>query len=568
MKIKISILLLFILSFYTGFGHAQLRFYDNKTDKEYEITDTTDKAIVDKYLESINAKAIEFNSNKNSSSLFRIKNSKGIWQINDINNIEELYYLDKYSQNFPSPIMEEMGITTVSKKNKNYIFSFETENVFEAVPFHKIRIYTNTDTIYEYKNELEKTSLKTRLKYIALQKDNFWALAYYSKEDFKLYQLTKFKYPNEKELHECSMYKYLENLSHPLYPTETETLSFIHDELLNHKSKNTSVEYKNFSKYPIRIKDQKGNWRFYEVENYSPLLSKNQQKKYRLMNTSKDIEKWNVGIVERKSKKYIISFQEGNNIYHETWFDDIEIIEKTVSFYPDYPIMTSEGEDSLDIHGNYVFGKETYSILEKLLLQRDGKYALAFMDSYNNTLYQLSGFHFESTKNVPNLDYFSWEDPYTKEITNNYETMAAAHNILQELSSIDLIVPITFSELNNSDVFKVRNNQTKRWSIQMENGFKADQTLPIAASKIEFIDNGNPIYVVWCDNKVGFYNKTFQHFKPCEYDDFKHIFLDSQYGCALKKDGKWQLFDTQSADKLIKEKAKTIDELKQMWWNR
>lgn len=567
-SLKKTMLILFAHFGILHFSYSQLTFYDVKTEKEYEISKRTDKEIINKYLESINAEAIEFNSNPNSSIKYRIKNKKGIWQINDANDVEEVYNSDKYSLHFPTPIMEELGFTTASKNNKKYIFTFETREVLLEVPFEEIKIHSILDTISNLEEHSEEYEVKARLSYIALQRNQHWALAYYSEDDFQIYQLTNFKYQNEKDLIESNIYQSYLKKHPPTYTKDTEILSFIHKELLKHKSQNTSVEYVMLSKYPLRIKDKKGKWKFYEPENYSSLLSRSQRKKYNLVNSSKAIDELDMGIVERKNKKYLITFQEGNMIFEDTWFDDIEIVSKIDTFYTDFPLLTHDGMDSLDINGDYVLYKEIYTQLEKIILRRDKKYALAFIDNEVNTLYQLSGFHFDAIKNTPNFDHFRWFDERSHEIIYKYEVMSAANNILKGTSNIDLVVPLTYSELNDSHVFKIRNYDTKRWSILMEDGFQSDQTLPIAASKIEYLNLGDPIYVVWCDDKVGFYNETFQHFKACIYDDFQHLNLDYTYGCALKKDGKWELFDAKTTKQLISGKAKSIDELMEMWWNR
>lgn len=80
------------------------------------------------------------------------------------------------------------------------------------------------------------------------------------------------------------------------------------------------------------------------------------------------------------------------------------------------------------------------------------------------------------------------------------------------------------------------------------------------------------IFEVWCDDKVEYYyykhDEDIYRVLPCEYDDFKYVFLDYTYGCAVKSKGKWELYHAQKPEKLVEGSAEKIDRLIELWLNR
>jgi len=161
-------------------------------------------------------------------------------------------------------------------------------------------------------------------------------------------------------------------------------------------------------------------------------------------------------------------------------------------------------------------------------------------------------------------------------ITYQSEAMEIAHQILQKNNDIDVLFYVGVFHLKSygeQPVFKVRNAHSKRWSYQLFDEQPSAHELPMNASKIIEYEQGNEIGLieVWRNDLVGYYyydGENIKQIMECKYDDFEYVFLDSTYGCALKSDGKWELYKIDSPEKMIDESTDSVDELIELWLNR
>lgn len=113
---------------------------------------------------------------------------------------------------------------------------------------------------------------------------------------------------------------------------------------------------------------------------------------------------------------------------------------------------------------------------------------------------------------------------------------------------------------------KGRNKKTQLWGLFVGEVTVFEQ-IPMEFKNI--IRHRYPeTYEVHENGKVGYYNSEFELIKEPVYDDFYYLNIDYTNACALKKNGYWQLFDNSDGSLLVEGKAKSIEELQELWLNR
>lgn len=104
-----------------------------------------------------------------------------------------------------------------------------------------------------------------------------------------------------------------------------------------------------------------------------------------------------------------------------------------------------------------------------------------------------------------------------------------------------------------------------KWGLFMGEG-EVYQIVPMEFDSLQYYDD-RQVTATWLNGKVGYYNASKQ-VKPTEYDDFEFIFIDYDYTVGLKKDNKWQMYDSFSGEFMFEGKADTPEELLDKWLYR
>jgi hypothetical protein len=335
---------------------------------------------------------------------------------------------------------------------------------------------------------------------------------------------------------------------------------FMHLEELYQYKDIQAIEFnENFGPYPARVKTKKGDW----------LLINNEGELYGREGYALELNTLDCGpytTAKHKNSTYICSIgDEGMIIQEEFPFDEIK---EHHSWYTEEVIDPVTGKYLLD----------SMLICDYLMVKRDDHWALAFYDNSSYTVCQLSGFHFEQPKDLPDSILSSFIESMNGmyDLKYNSEVMQVAHQILQKNDDIDVLFYVGVFYLESygeQPVFKVRNKNSKRWSYHLFNEQPSSSQLPMNANNIKEHERGNEIGLieVWRDDHVGYYyynGEKIKQIMECNYDDFKYVFLDSTYGCALKSDGKWELYKMDSPEKMIDGSADSVDKLIELWLNR
>jgi hypothetical protein len=254
-----------------------------------------------------------------------------------------------------------------------------------------------------------------------------------------------------------------------------------------------------------------------------------------------------IHVASKKGKKYLTYYTDSGelDVFENLWFDEV------------VPHLTSAVSWSIDpLTGDEI--EIPMKVSNYIQLRRGEKWAIAI--DYKRKIYLLSGFHFKSKEDLPGhlLDHYSIEFQDGQYYEFDERLLATAQKIIAEFPEYDFIQPVTYLE-NGKSVFKVKNTASKNpWSLYVEKPHKKDLIYPI---NVDDIDTNSRVFIVRNNGKLGFYNRSLTGHLPCEYDELEIIFLDRTYGCALKKDGKWELYDTFTTEKLVKDSADSIDAL-------
>lgn len=178
---------------------------------------------------------------------------------------------------------------------------------------------------------------------------------------------------------------------------------------------------------------------------------------------------------------------------------------------------------------------------------------------------QLSLDENEALALLPTTD-FIYQHP-TEVPQQNYS--ALGHETLIELVRIrkkhGLNPPISLDPYGYH--FLGQSQKTGLWGYYVGEGILTEAIPPLYDS-LHFYEKNSGTVVVWKNNKAGAYNSEYELTFPIEFDAFKEIFLDYQYGCGFNKNGFWQLYDCFNAQLLISGKSINPDELIDLWLQR
>ncbi|NGZ90202.1 hypothetical protein [Psychroflexus maritimus] len=285
------------------------------------------------------------------------------------------------------------------------------------------------------------------------------------------------------------------------------------------------------SRFPLRLKNKKSNWVLFDSYE-DDLFLVNEAKKYSFQFPSPLLENRGFTLAFRKDKIYYTNLQESKVI---TKMSFTQVVPRTIT--GTFMVENPEGE----------LKEEQETSLESFTVKNGVKWGLIEMASDN--IYLSRNFLYNSSEEVPEATGFQ---SYQLEMMEN----------LREVKKLDLLVALD----ENGYYFKARDKKTKLF------GLYAGERMPFNQIPAKYDDikrHRNPeTYEVWKNGKVGYYNGNFDLVMEPIYDDFKFVHLDYTFGCALKKNGKWELYNAHEPKKLVEGNAKTIDELIELWLNR
>ncbi len=284
--------------------------------------------------------------------------------------------------------------------------------------------------------------------------------------------------------------------------------------------------------FPFRLKNRKGNWALFH-SGYESLFMEKESKKYSFQFPTSVMEQRGFTVANRKGKTYLI------NLYNEEvetkmGFDEVEISSKKDTIFT-YDIDYNEEKRIVDS-------------IDKIAVRVGDKWGLIELSDHD-FFYLSHDFLYDSIKEVPPATGF------------NGGQLEMIENIRKE-HNVDLLEALD----ENGYFFKGRNKKTKLFGIYVGEG-QASESIPQKYDNIIHHENTGT-YEVWKNNKVGYYNSNFILVFEPRFDDFKHVHLDYTYGCALKTNGTWRLYDTFEPKKLVEGSAATVDGLIDLWLDR
>lgn len=287
----------------------------------------------------------------------------------------------------------------------------------------------------------------------------------------------------------------------------------------------------NRSRFPLRLKNKKGNWVPFDSYQDDLFLEK-EAKKYSFQLPSPILENRGFTLAIRKGRIYFISLREA------------EVITK-MSFTQIEPRTITNTYMIENLEGGLQEVREVF--LQSFAVKNGDKWGLIEMADDN--IYLSRNFLYNSSEEVPKATGFQ---SYQLEMMEN----------LRKEQKLDLLVPLD----EYGYYFKARNKKTKLFGLYAGEGMPFNQ---IPEKYDEIIRHRHPeTYEVWKGGKVGYYNGNFNLVFDPIFEDFKFVHLDYTYGCALKKNGKWELYDAHEPKKLVEGSAETIDQLIELWLNR
>lgn len=305
-----------------------------------------------------------------------------------------------------------------------------------------------------------------------------------------------------------------------------------------------AIEYTPYgSRYPFRIQKKNGNFVLYDLDTEAFLEEK------KLSEFSFDLPQLNLEerylfTVQKGGKRYFAHSIEGMAVFEAMPFDEYELIMDTIvqEYYDHY----------LDEHVN-----DTIIRFSHIAIQNDGKWG-AVHYSTETGMYQVLGFHFDKIDDFPDLEKY------------NYDELQAIHRTLTASSDIDRAIPFYIGQDDYYILLKLHNHATNRWLVHCtsyDGGGCPFKNAP--AGNTQLIEHQEAeVLEVWCEDKVGYWNKQMEEVFSCEYDSFEVVHLDYMYGCALQEEGEWSLYDCQEGKPLVTGNASSIEDLVELWLNR
>jgi len=226
-------------------------------------------------------------------------------------------------------------------------------------------------------------------------------------------------------------------------------------------------------------------------------------------------------------------------LYDSIIFANIDAIEKQKK-------ANKEAVQKAYKEGTEIFDKPLPNLI--ILAQKKGLWGrIALSEEYE--ILVAEPFIYETPENVPTTNWdITYHLPYLQDLYKN--------------KNIDLAQPVP------QEIVYVtgRNKKIKKWGFYGGEG-SFEELIKPAYDSIK-MHKYPTVYEVWNQQKVGYYNSDFDLIFEPQFDDFEYVHLDYTHGCALKKNGKWELYDAYEPKKLIEGSATSIDKLIELWLDR
>lgn len=283
------------------------------------------------------------------------------------------------------------------------------------------------------------------------------------------------------------------------------------------------------SRYPARIQNKKGNWMLFEEGWARPqLFLPKKAKRYTFQFPNPAQEDMQMTWATRKGYTYWVNLED-KSIETRLKFDEVKLTSKIV-------------QDR--------FKDDEVERIDKIVVRIDDKWGLLEPSGYDAPGFYISrNFLYNAPEDVPPARNF--DDGQLQMVED-----------IRQTYKVDLVEAID----DYGYYLKGRKKGTQDFGLFMGEGEVA-QMLPIDFNTI--IRHPNiETFEVWKDGKVGYYNSEFELVKPPVYEEFHLMYFDYTWGCALQKDGFWQLFNTFDGSLMVEGKAETIEELQELWLNR
>lgn len=305
------------------------------------------------------------------------------------------------------------------------------------------------------------------------------------------------------------------------------------------------------SSYPFRAKNKKGNWMLY-TDQWSDdqfiMTRKAQRYSFQFPNAAEEriLMTW----ARRHGYSYWVNLES-------------ERIEKKMAFN-DVKVTTGKVKQHLD---DLEFEVD---IIEKIAVKAGDKWGLIEPGGYTGDAFYVSrNFLHNSPDEVPPATRFDIGQLQMLETIRSYffvDQLEALDDFGYYLKGRKQKEKHYGFFLSWLYLFEPKNQTEDLYGLFVGEG-KVYQTIPIEYSDIKSHHNPEEVFEVWKDGKVGYYNSDYELIIEPIYDEFHFMHLDNNAGCALKKEGFWQLFDAFDGSLVVEGKAKTIEELQDFWLN-
>ncbi|MCZ4318992.1 hypothetical protein O4H26_08325 [Aequorivita viscosa] len=295
----------------------------------------------------------------------------------------------------------------------------------------------------------------------------------------------------------------------------------------------TAIEFNSSTdtRFPFRVKNKRGNWMLYDHDDENIIMVK-ESRKYSFQFPTPLMKTQNLSLAIRNGKKYFVNLSE-HQIHAKIAFDEI----KPRTITKNITVVNTVGE----------FEDKNIQHLTSFTVK-------------NNNLWGLIEFADDNFYLSRNLLYNSPEEVPLATGFNTYQLQMMES--LRKNYKLDLLIALD----TNGYMFKGRNKKTELFGIYGGEG--TGQSYISSNYNNLKVHGNNTVFEVWKDGKVGYYNSDFNLvFEPI-FDDFQYVHLDYKYGCALKQNGEWELYDMYEPVKTIQGKAESINELIALWLNR
>lgn len=284
------------------------------------------------------------------------------------------------------------------------------------------------------------------------------------------------------------------------------------------------------SSYPFRVKNNKGNWTLFHLYYGTSFMNK-ESSRYSFEFPTKYQEGMYFTWATKENKTYWVDL-ENQEVETKVGFEEVRI-----SMKKDTIFLDSGRED-------------IFEVIDKITVRNGDKWGLIEGSEYGKPAFYVSwDFLYNTPEEVPKPTGFQSHQ------LQMMEDIRKKHKV-DKITALD----------ENGYYLKGRNKESKLFGLFVGEGIVFN-SIPQKYTKI--IRHRNPdTFEVWEDEKVGYYNSEFELINEPIYDEFQFIHLDYKMGCAMKKDGYWQLFDSYNGALLVEGKAKTAEELVENWLNR